>query len=434
MTDYVKFFRDTSPYINMHRGKTFVVAVGGDGVVDGNFSHIIHDIALLNSLGIRIVLVHGARPQIEQRLQQMGLEPHFYNQQRITDETAMAGVKEAVGSTRIAIEAMLSLGLANSPMHGSRLRVVSGNFISAKPVGVRDGIDFHLTGEVRKIDAQGISRQLDANAIVLLSPLGYSATGEAFNLTYENVAIETAIALQAEKLILFSAEEGVHSSSDDLIRLLPVDEVAPLLERQDMAQATRTTLAAALYACRRGVPRAHIISYKKDGALLGELFTRAGEGTLVLHHGQETIRQAAIDDVPGLLDIIAPLEEAGVLVKRSRELLEREISRFYLVVDAENVIVACAALYPFPEQNSAELACVATHEDYKNRGFAAKLLAHIEKQARALGLANLFVLTTQTAHWFLEQGFSPGQLENLPKEKKALYNYTRNSKIFCKSL
>src|SRR5690606_11598989 len=160
----------------------------------------------------------------------------------------------------------------------------------------------------------------------------------------------------------------------------------------------------------------------------------AGEGTLVLHHGQETIRQAAIDDVPGLLDIIAPLEEAGVLVKRSRELLEREISRFYLVVDAENVIVACAALYPFPEQNSAELACVATHEDYKNRGFAAKLLAHIEKQARALGLANLFVLTTQTAHWFLEQGFSPGQLENLPKEKKALYNYTRNSKIFCKSL
>ena len=434
MAEYVKFFRDTSPYINMHRGKTFVIALGGDACLDGNFAHIIHDIALLISLGIRIVLVHGARPQIEDRLARAGLQSVFEAQQRITDEAAMACVKDAVGSTRIVLEAMLSMGLANSPMHGSRLRVISGNFINAKPVGVRDGVDFHLTGEVRKIDTAGIRQQLGDNAIVLLSPLGYSATGEAFNLTYESVATEVAAALGAEKLILFTRDDGVRDEQGQLIRLLSVDEVPGHMARHQNEPGLHNTLGAALAACKRGVPRAHLISYQRDGAVLQELFTRAGEGTLLMQHGRETIRPAAIDDVPGLLDIISPLEEQGVLVKRSRELLETEISRFYLVVDPENMIVACAALYPFDDGNCAELACVATHEDYKNRGFAGKLLNHIEGKAKALGLSQLFVLTTQTAHWFIEQGFEPSSLGELPAAKKDLYNYRRNSKIFCKTL
>ncbi len=431
---YVKFFRDSSPYINMHRGKTFVIALAGDGVLHSNFAHIIHDIALLNSLGIRIVLVHGARAQIEQRLAAAGLEPVFHNHQRITDEAAMACVKDAVGSTRIAVEATLSMGLANSPMHGARLRVVSGNFITAKPVGVRDGIDFHLTGEVRKIDSTGIRSQLDGGALVLLSSLGYSATGEAFNLTYENVATEAAVALGAEKLILFTEEDGVGDAAGNLIRMLGMDQVPELLAGANLKPPLANSLAAGHTACRKGIPRTHLISYQKDGALLRELFTREGEGTLLLRHGGETVRAAAIEDVPGLLDIISPLEEQGVLVKRSRELLETEISRFYLVVDAEQVTVACAALYPFADGHSAELACVATHEDYKNRGFAAKLLAHIEKQAWGMGIGSLFVLTTQTAHWFLEHGFVPSSLEELPAEKKELYNYRRNSKIFRKQL
>jgi len=434
VADYVKFFRDTSPYINMHRGKTFVIAVSGDAVMDSNFPHIVHDIALLNSLGIRIVLVHGARPQIEERLAKAGLGPRFHNQERITDEETMVCVKEAVGSTRIAIEAMLSLGLANSPMHGARLRVISGNFINAKPVGVREGVDFHLTGEVRKVDSKGISRQLDDGAVVLLSSLGYSVTGEAFNLTYENVATEAAVALRAEKLILFSEQSGISDEQGNLLRILSLDEVPGLLETAALESSARKILTASLHACRRGVPRAHIISYQRNGALLEELFTREGEGTLVLHGGQETIRQATIDDVPGLLDIIAPLEEKGVLVKRSRELLEREISQFFLVVDAENVVVACAAIYPFTDSSAAELACVATHEDYKNRGFAGKLLTHIEGQAQAMGLTSLFVLTTQTAHWFLERGFVQASLDDLPAQKKELYNFKRNSKVFRKML
>lgn len=436
MIDHVKFFRETLPYINTHRAKTFVIAIGGDGVLHANFPYLVQDIALLNSLGIRIVLVHGARPQIDERLARAQIPPRFESETRISDEPTMACVRDAVGNTRICIEAQLSMGLANSPMHGARLRVVSGNFITAKPLGVRNGVDFHHSGEVRRIDRVGISRQLDDGAIVLLSSLGYSTTGESFNLTYEDVATQAAIALQAEKLVLFSAAPGVTGADGELVRILSLPDVGQHLQalRESGDQALHSLLNAANQACLRGVARAHIISYQKNGALLGELFTREGEGTLLLHDGNEVIRPATIDDIAGLLDLITPLEEAGVLVKRSRELLETEISRFTLVVDAENVVVACAALYPFTDHNSAELACVATHPDYRNKGLATRLLNHIEKLARTQGLSRLFVLTTRAAHWFQEHGFETASLDDLPAQKKELYNFQRNSKIFVKSL
>ncbi|MCK9467876.1 MAG: amino-acid N-acetyltransferase [Porticoccaceae bacterium] len=436
MIDHVKFFRETLPYINTHRGKTFVIAIGGDGVMHDNFPYVVQDIALLNSLGIRIVLVHGARPQIDEHLAKAQIAPRYEDNTRISDEPTMACVRDAMGNTRIGIEALLSMGLANSPMHGARLRVVSGNFITAKPLGVRNGVDFHHSGEVRRIDRTGIERQLEDGAIVLLSSLGYSTTGEAFNLTYEDVATQTAIALQAEKLVLFSAESGVPGPNGDLVRILSLPDVKQHLSplREAGEQLLCNLLEAANLACLRGVPRAHIISYQKNGALLGELFTREGEGTLLLHDGNEVIRSATIEDIAGLLDLITPLEEAGVLVKRSRELLETEISRFTLVVDAENVVVACAALYPFTDHCSAELACVATHPDYRDRGLASRLLTQIEKQARSQGLTRLFVLTTRAAHWFQEHGFETASLDDLPAQKKELYNFQRNSKIFVKSL
>lgn len=434
MTDYVKFFRETSPYINMHRGKTFVVALGGEAIRDGNFPHVVQDIALLHSLGIRIVLVHGARPQVEERLAAAGLEPRIEGHTRVTDEATLDRVKDAIGHSRIQIESLFSMGLANSPMHGSRIRAVSGNFITAKPVGVRDGIDFHHTGEVRKVDTESIRRQLDDGALVLISPLGYSTTGEAFNLTYQDVATRVAIALRAEKLVLFTEGAGLCDDSGRLIRLLSLADARDYLASLAADSPLATTLRAGYRACENGVPRSHLISYSQDGALLGELFTREGEGTLLLHDASEVIRTAAIEDIPGLLDIIAPLEEAGVLVKRSRELLETEIARFTLVVNPENLVVACAALYPFADHRAGELACVATHPDYKNQGVAGRLLAHIEQQARAAGLEELFVLTTQAAHWFLEKGFARADLEQLPAPRKALYNYQRNSKIFVKHL
>lgn len=435
MTDHVKFFRDTAPYINMHRGKTFVIAVPGEGIGHDNFPHIVQDIALLTSLGVRVVLAYGAEPQIDARLGAEDLAPRHCGGVRIVDSAAMAVVRGVVGSIRIDIEALLSMGVANSPMHGACIRVVSGNFMVAKPMGVRGGVDFHLTGEVRRIDRDGIRRQLDDGAIVLLPPIAYSPTGEAFSLAVEEVATQAAIALGAEKLILFGAHTGVATGAGQLQKIISLADVPSWLTHLTGEPALSAALLAGYRACLNGVPRSHLISHAEDGALLGELFTREGAGTLILRDGAEIIRQASIDDVGGILDLIRPLEEQGVLVKRSRELLETEISRFHVLVDSEGMVVSCAALYPFAGSQSAELACVATHPDFHNRGLASRMLAHLEQLAREeLGLRQLFVLTTRAAHWFLEKGFKPSTLDALPAEKADLYNYQRRSKIFQKDV
>lgn len=435
MNDYVKIFRDTSPYINIHRGKTFVLALPGESLHSDNFGHIIHDIALLNNLGIKIVLVHGAKPQIDAKLEQRNIKTEFFKNTRITSTEAMSCVKEAVGSTTIAIEALLSMGMPNSPMQGARLRVISGNFITAKPLGIRDGVDFHHTGEVRRIDRAGIKRQLDDGAVVLLAPLGYSPTGEAFNLTCEDIATQAAITLEAEKLVCFCGEPGVPDGEGKLVRTIDMVDVRHWLDEIKDNTGLHDALRAGFDACLNGVPRSHLISYAEDGALLQELFTREGSGTLLSHHGGQTIRQATIDDVGGLLELITPLEESGALVKRSRELLETEISRFYVVAHPEGMIIGCAALYPFVGTQSGELACVVTHPDFHKRGLAARLLETLEQKAKdELGLNQMFVLTTQAAHWFQEQGFVKSSLEELPAGKAALYNWQRNSKILLKKL
>lgn len=433
--DYVKFFRDTAPYSNMHRGKTFVIVLRGAAILHANFPHLVGDIALLAAQGIRVVLVHGARPQVDRQIELRHLDCCFEGEVRITDPEVMACVQEAVGSIRISIEAALSMGAVNSPMQGARVRAVGGNLITAKPLGIRNGVDFHHSGEVRRIDRVGIRNHLDNGAIVLLSPVGYSPTGEVFNLTCEDVAIQTAISLQADKLIFIGEETGVYDSEGHLQKAIALHEAVAWIERLRAQPVLAASLRAGYQACLNGVQRSHLIGFAEDGALLRELFTRDGAGTLILKDGSEVIRQATIDDIGGILELIAPLEEQGVLVKRSRELLETEISRFHVTVHPEGTIIGCAALYPFADKAAAELACVATHPDFCNQGMGSRLLAHLETKARAEhGLKHLFVLTTQAEHWFREQGFTPIGIEDLPAAKAELYNYQRRSKIFQKTL
>ncbi|TQV77640.1 amino-acid N-acetyltransferase [Exilibacterium tricleocarpae] len=430
---YVDWFRQSSPYINTHRGKTFVLMLPGAALEHRNFDNIVHDITLLTSLGVRLVLVHGTRPQIDARLRAAGTESSFHNNLRITDQRSMTHVAEAAGATRTAIEAALSTGLPNSPMHGAYIRVVSGNFITAKPLGVRDGIDLQHTGQVRRIDSDAVHRALAGNAVVLLSPLGYSPTGEVFNLACTDVATEVAVALGADKLIAFNAGGGIRDRRQKLVRELNLRQCADLLAANAGNADAYEVLHACRQACSRGVTRAQIISYSEDGALIKELFTRDGRGTMVYRDSYEVVRRARIDDVGGIIELISPLEEQGILVRRSRELLETEVDHF-TVMEKDGMIVACAALYPYPEKFTGELACVVTHSDYRNGGRAAKLLTHIERQARRLKLRTLFTLTTQTAHWFVEQGFAAGGVDDLPDSRQSLYNYQRNSKIFVRSL
>jgi len=431
---FVHWFRHSSPYINAFRGRTFVLAFGGEVLAEAQFPGLVHDIALLNSLGVRLVLVHGARPQIEQRLQERGAQLQYVNGLRVTDDEALACVKEASGTMRVEIEALLSIGLANSPMAGARIRVTSGNFVTAQPLGVRDGVDYLHTGEVRRVDAEGIRRQLAEGAIVLLSPLGYSPTGEVFNLSAEDVATAAAIELGADKLLYLVDGAGIPDEQGALIRELTLNQAESVLAHASkLPEGLGKALFSALYACSKGVHRVHLIDRHVDGSLLLELFTRDGIGTLISGETYEDMRQATIDDVGGILELIEPLEADGVLVRRSRELLEMEID-YFTVVERDGTIIGCAALYPFPREGVGELACMAVHPHYRNQRRGDALLEYLERKARELGIQRLFVLTTRTAHWFMERGFAPATLRDLPLERQALYNYQRRSKVFIKEL
>ena len=354
------------------------------------------------------------------------------NNIRVTDADTLSAVKDATGSLRLHIEALLSTGLANSPMHGSRIRVSTGNFVIAKPMGVRDGVDFKYTGTVRRIDADGINMQLNYGSIVLLSPIGYSPTGEVFNLALEDVAAQTAIALQADKLITFTEDEGILDEMGQLIKSCSVRRVNTLLDEKD-CHVRQLLLRAIIQSGENGVERCHCVSYQSDTALLQELFTRDGAGTLIAKDHKEELSTATIDDVAGILELLAPLEAEGVLVKRSRELLEVEIDQFF-VLKKEDVIVACAALYPYPDAKMGEVACVAIHPDYRKGNRGARLMAELEHEAKQQQLSAIFVLTTVSGHWFMEQGFIEQSMDKLPEGKQKMYNFQRKSKVFIKEI
>lgn len=431
---YVDWFRDSSPYINAHRGKTFVLMLPGEAVRHANFANIIYDIALLNSLGARLVIVHGTRPQIEERLSLSHLDSHFHESLRITDPESMTSIIQASGEVRVDIEAALSTGLPNSPMHGAYIQAISGNFVTGMPLGVIDGVDLQFTGKVRRINTNTMQQALDLGAIVIVSPLGYSPTGEVFNMSFAEVATQVAVSLNADKMVSFVEGRGVEAEDGHLIREFMLHECELYLNNASSrpGHGSRLALKACYQACLKGVPRAQVVSYSEDGAFLKELFTRDGSGTMVYRDNYEQLRLATIDDVGGIIELIEPLEQAGVLVRRSREVLEGEIERFW-VLEKDGTIIACAALYNF-SNGSAELACMVTHPSYQKGGRAAKLLNQLERQALRMGIRQLFVLTTQTAHWFLEQGFVAGDIDVLPVEKQSLYNYQRKSKIFIKQL
>jgi len=418
------WFRAAAPYIHAHRGSTFVIAFDGETIASNSFDNLVHDLALLNSLGIRLVLIYGARPQIEQQCKTHNIALNYHQGLRITDDASLKIAKSVIGKLRLDIEAKLSFSLPHTPMADARIRCTSGNLVAAQPVGIQEGVDLGHTGEVRRIDTQGIEQQLAQGNIVLLPPLGYSPTGEVFNLSAEAIATAAASALTADKLILIG--EG-----QELSRELTVEQASEVLKSSSNEE--HHSLSAAVKACNAGVQRVHLLDRALDGALLQELFSRDGAGTLVSAGSFETTRQATIDDVGGILELIQPLEDNGALVKRSREHLEIEIDHF-TVMERDGSVVACAALYAYPENKIGELACLAVSTAYQNKGRGEQLLSVIEQQARSAKLTSLCVLTTQTAHWFLEHGFQNSEISELPVEKQSLYNYQRNAKVFNKVL
>jgi amino-acid N-acetyltransferase len=434
----VAWVRQAAPYIHAFRGRAFVIAFGGEVLETGVAQALIHDIALLDSMGIQLVLVHGARPQIDAEMQGRGLTPRFHNSLRVTDAEGLECVKRAMGVTRIEIEALLSQGLPNTPLAGAFLRVTGGNFISAKPVGIVDGVDFQFTGAVRKVEADEIRADLAQENVVLITPIAASPSGEIFNLAWEEVAEAVAVAIKADKLIFLGDATGLVDKKGQFIDALTVDAAEQLIDRKvRQAPEIMRVLPAALRACRQGVGRVHFLDRAQDGAMLMELFTRDGIGTVMTRAPLAHLREATADDVGAVLNLIAPLETDGTLVKRGRERIEMEIGRFSLL-DHDGVVVGCAALYPLTksrgEPAAAELACLAITPEFRRAGYGDQLRKHIESRAKAMQLKRLYVLTTRTAHWFTERGYSEAALDDLPKSRRELYNYQRRSKVFVKTL
>ncbi len=430
---FVDWFRNASPYINAHRGRTFVILIEGEAMARGRGEQLIQDLALLHTLGVHLVVVFGIRPQVRQALDEAGIVPERHQGRWIADQAIMGIVERIAAEQRMWLEARLSLGLPNTPLHGMELTAISGNLVMAKPLGVREGIDFHHSGEVRRVRSRVIQGLLEKGSLVVLPPLGFSSTGEVFDLDAAEVAQHAAVALSADKLILLGEASGLFDQSGQMQRQLTPAEAEPLLRQAETAEETARHLRAACAAARHGVARTHLLSWHDHDALLGELFTRDGVGTMITQHRYEQLRPAELGDIGGLLELLDPLERCGMLVPRSRERLEHEIDD-YLVIERDGMIIGCAALHAFADAEMAELACVAVHDDYRGGARGELLLAEIERRARRLGLSALFALTTHTAHWFFEHGFSLADIADLPPLKRDTYSYARKSKILVKSI
>ncbi|MGO2133667.1 MAG: amino-acid N-acetyltransferase [Halomonas sp.] len=429
---FVDWFRNSSPYINAHRGQTFVILIEGEAVAQGRGEQLIQDLALLHTLGVRLVVVLGIRTQLAAALEAAGITPDQHLGRWVADDQAMTLVERVAAEQRLWLEARLSLGLPNSPLHGVDMTVVSGNLVMAKPLGVRDGVDFERSGEVRRVRKDALEQLLATNSLVLLPPIGFSSTGEVFELEPAEMACRTATALGADKLILLGQASGL-TDAGVLQRQLTPFEADAWLEHAEQGSELARHLAAACEAARQGVARTHLLSWQDHEALLGELFTRDGVGTMITQQRYEQLRQAQASDIGGLLELVAPLERNGMLVARSRERLEVDIDD-YLVVERDGMVIACAALHSQPNSTAGELACVVVHADYRGADRGELLLNEVIRRARQRRLESLFVLTTHTAHWFVEHGFRPAELSELPVMRRETYNHARRSRVLIKDL
>jgi amino-acid N-acetyltransferase len=437
---FVPWFRAVAPYIHAYRGKTFVVGLAGEAIAAGKLNTFVQDLAILHAMGLRLVLVHGFRPQVNEQLAAKGHVSKYHRGVRITDSVALDAAQEAAGQLRFEIEAAFSQGLPNTPMANSTVRVVSGNFLTARPVGIVDGVDFQHSGLVRRVDSAAIRRAIDIGALVLLSPFGFSPTGEAFNLTMEEVATSVAIALQADKLVFVGEVSGIHETAadpespiDTELALADAKRLLASLPAPTLPTDTAFYLQHCVKACEGGVERSHILPFATDGALLLEVFTHDGVGTMVVDEKLESLREAGSDDVGGILQLIEPFEKDGTLVRRERTEIERDIAN-YSVVEHDGIIFGCAALYPYPEAKTAEMAALTVSPLSQGQGDGERLLKRIEQRAKGMGLDSIFVLTTRTMHWFIKRGFVQVDPEKLPEARKRKYNWDRRSQVLFKKL
>lgn len=428
--DFISSFREAAPYIDYLRGKTLVIGLASSLLSEQVLPKIAADLNLLTSLGVKIVLVHGLAYQINQLSVAQNIYPQFHHHHRITDEATIRIAKQAAGIARADIEAALSIGITQTLQRSRRQKIQTGNFISAQPYGIIDGIDMGYTGRVRKIDSEAIRQNLDNGSIVIISPIASSLSGKIFSLSMTEIAQALAIALQAEKLIFLIEQAGILSPNDKLIKNLSAAQAQIMLNNKLVHSDQVLILEAALNAVKNKVQRSQIISGRQDGSLLSELFTRDGIGTSLSCDAFIKIRQATSYDIADIMALIRPLEEAGILLKRNREYLENHINGFYLL-EHDRQLYGCVAFKEYPEDNAAELACLVVSPHTRDAGYGEYLLEHIIKESKKRGYSRLFALTTHTSDWFSERGFKNVDAQELPAKRQHEYQESkRQSKVF----
>ena len=388
-----------------------VVGLSSGALHHDNFGNLIHDLALMHSMGIKLVIVHDVANTKE------------FCRDRPLSQDGLSHYLSESASAYLTIEQKLSTGLPNSPLHRARLRVTTGNLVTARPIGVIDGTDFGSNGVVRSIDASAVHHCLNGGSICVLPPVGHSPAGDTFALDSLDLLRAVAIAISADKVIVLSEHDGLRHNGD-LVRQVTVDE----LRSGQQEQAISPLIKLACDVCDAGVSRAHLIGFHENGALLKELFTHDGAGTLISPEAYEQTRAGTTDDIPGLIELIRPLENAGVLVPRSLERIEREIDD-YICVLRDGRVIACVAVHCHQDDNLAEVACLATDPAYRDLGHGEHLIHHAKQRAAASGITRLFARTTQTAHWFREQGFSEISLQELPDSLHQSIDQSRQSKL-----
>lgn len=425
---FVTSFREAAPYIHYLHGKTIVLAMSSHIINEEHFPSLARDIALLNSLGIRIVLVHGVRHFLEKK----GLSKNYQNGFRVSDQEDIEEIKRLCGAIRLDIEAYLGMGFLHAPAHTAKLSIAGGNFLLAQPIGVINGVDMQFTGQVRKIDVSAINRCLDASQLVLISPVGHSLGGVTYNLPLPETAADIAIALKAEKLIFISHISGILGENEKILSNLSLNEANQYLQNYPQQPEIERIIPSVFKALEQGVRRVQIINGGKNGSLLEELFTRNGAGTS-LATSFTTIRAAVERDVPDLMKLIEPMVQNGKLLPRTQDDIETHIREFF-VAEYDQLIYGCAALKVF-NQTIGEISCLAISDKKRGQGYGDLLLKHIENYAKEKGISQLLALTTQASDWFLERGFIPTDYNILPKERLEQYmNNKRNSLVFVKDL
>ncbi|GAB4815046.1 hypothetical protein N2152v2_002092 [Parachlorella kessleri] len=489
---FVQFFRQASPYIAGHRGRTFVLALPGEVVDHKEVLHsLLEDVALLHGLGVKLVLVVGVRMQINKHVLEEGVKPRYEGGYRVTDTVTMAAAIEEAGKARMEIEARLSKGPAvtmvrrherggdQSVNFGPALSTVTGNYVAAKRKGVVDGVDYQHTGVVRFVQTEAVRKQLESGNVVLLSNLGYSAAGEVLNCDTYTVATRAAVDLQADKLILLTLPE---TQPLDLPQWLPLSDAERLLKSMastptqagclddelhagmqvqtssngSASQARSQTdvdfdkwyecglplpLLAACTVCRAGIKRAHLVDARIDGGLLLELYSRDGVGCMISTDFYEGIRPAAPQDLAAIRELLAPLEEKGILVRRSPQQMEDELPHFF-VLERESKVLGCAAVKPLGRnavgEALAEFSAFCVHPTFRGSGKGDSFLEYLETDARSKGIQKLVLLTTRTADWFEQRGFRPAgpahASQLLPDSRRGKIDPARNSQLFVKDL